>query len=204
MLKHDLLKQWFKEIIRGDRIETFIEEGDKSGTGHGGGKWDITERYHLYTDRYKYSISAKDRSKDDGYLGCVVSARKPRAGEDWTRGNDLPDGPFTRKTWEKIKNAIIKYELVELVDKIDYQPDEESDVNFCTECGTALGVEEDLTITYQQRIKERIWKDCKYCEGRGYLEEIVGYTTGGEQKLSYTCPNCVGAGKEPTDMVIYG
>jgi DnaJ-class molecular chaperone len=78
-----------------------------------------------------------------------------------------------------------------------------SKVKICPECGTALGMEE-ATISFESIDEKRIYKDCSYCEGRGYLEEIVGYTTGGEQKLSYTCPNCGGNGKEDTGMVIYG
>ena len=31
-------------------------------------------------------------SNESSYLGCVAQARKPRAGEDWTRGSDLADG----------------------------------------------------------------------------------------------------------------
>ena len=42
---------------------------------------------------------------------CTVETRKPRAGEDWHRGNDLSDGPLTREVLEQIKNAIIAYEL---------------------------------------------------------------------------------------------
>jgi len=50
----------------------------------------------------------------DNYLGCAAGTRKPRAGEDWTRGNDLSDGAFTYKTWRKIKNDIIAHELVKV------------------------------------------------------------------------------------------
>ena len=68
----------------------------------------------LYTQEHKYQIVAIDRRGEKGYLGCQVSTRKFRAGEDWLRGNDLPDGPFSRATWERILNAIIRYEIVEL------------------------------------------------------------------------------------------
>jgi hypothetical protein len=57
-------------------------------------------------------------------MGCVVSCRKPRAGEDWTRGNDLPDGAYCYETWIKIKNAIIKHELVKVAKKVRNVPDE--------------------------------------------------------------------------------
>ena len=46
------------------------------------------------------------------YLGCTAQSRKPRAGEDWTRGNDLPDGPFCKETFDAIVRAIVKYEAV--------------------------------------------------------------------------------------------
>ena len=61
----------------------------------------------IYTPDHCYCISAST----SGYLGCTAGTRKARAGEDWNRGNDLPDGPFNKRTWERIKNAIIGYEL---------------------------------------------------------------------------------------------
>lgn len=66
----------------------------------------------VFTDRYSYSISA-----GPNYLGCIMSARKARAGETWTRGSDLPDGKFSEETWQKIVLAIVSYELVELEGK---------------------------------------------------------------------------------------
>ncbi len=124
-VKHEILEQWFKEIVRGDKIDTFIETADQSGSDLPDGQWVTLKRYYFYTDRYKYCIVAKDRSKNDGYLGCMVSTRKARAGEKHNRGNDLPDGSFSRETWERIKNSIIKYELVQLSVKPNYQPDVE-------------------------------------------------------------------------------
>uniref|UniRef100_A0A6M3Y4J0 Uncharacterized protein n=1 Tax=viral metagenome TaxID=1070528 RepID=A0A6M3Y4J0_9ZZZZ len=50
-----------------------------------------------------------------GYLGCIAQTRKPRAGEDWNRGNDLADGIYHRGTWNNILNDIIAYELVKVV-----------------------------------------------------------------------------------------
>ena len=52
---------------------------------------------------------------DDGYLGCIASSRRWRAGEDWHRGSDLPDGPFTEETWRRVLAAIVSYELVDVV-----------------------------------------------------------------------------------------
>ena len=53
-----------------------------------------------------------------GYLGCIVSERKPRAGESWTRGNDLADGDFCEETWLAILRDIVKYEMVKIASKI--------------------------------------------------------------------------------------
>ena len=64
----------------------------------------------LYTDRTRYQIKVTNC-----YLGCTASSRKPRPGEDWTRGNDLPDGPFSKDTFYAILGAIVCYELKEVV-----------------------------------------------------------------------------------------
>lgn len=69
----------------------------------------------LYTERHSYSIVAEKKTKAErGYLGCVVSKRKPRAGEKHTRGSDLADGALTLETWNRILGDIVSYELVEL------------------------------------------------------------------------------------------
>ncbi len=50
----------------------------------------------------------------DDYLGCIASCRTQRPGENWTRGSDLPDGEFSRETFDEIIRAIVAYELVDL------------------------------------------------------------------------------------------
>ena len=114
-------KEWLKEIIPWEQIEKYVQfEGEcpedwnldtKNTSVH-------TERslsedrigIRIFTKDYVYQIGAKET-----YLGCISSNRKERAGEWWTRGSDLPDGKFNRETWEKIKNAIIRYELVKVM-----------------------------------------------------------------------------------------
>lgn len=121
LTKHIVLEHWFKEIIRGDSIKNFVEiiectcDGVTEACFKCGKK--NTKRYRFYTDTYIYAIVAIDSSEDDGYLGCTASTRKRRAGENWNRGNDLPDGKFIRETWDRIKNAIICYELIPLAPK---------------------------------------------------------------------------------------
>jgi len=69
----------------------------------------------FYTAENTYRITASVKSN---YLGCTVSTRKPRVGEWWDRGSDLPDGDFKYKTWKKIVNGIVSYEMKNLqIDK---------------------------------------------------------------------------------------
>jgi hypothetical protein len=111
------LMGWFKEITRYPHdTHKFIQVVEHEGIGNPTNPDENCERVvvYIYTDSHCYSIVAIDNFERDGYLGCQASTRKPNAGEDWVRGNDLPDGPFNRETWQKIKDAIIGYELVEL------------------------------------------------------------------------------------------
>ena len=66
-------------------------------------------RVLLFTERRSYFIRITS-----SYLGCQVSARTPRAGEDWTRGRDLTDGPPTKETWDAIVRDMLAFELVRL------------------------------------------------------------------------------------------
>ena len=73
-------------------------------------------KFRIYDDNRYYAIVCHTDTPD-GYLGCIMSSRKTRAGEDWTRGSDYPDGKFTIETWEEIKNSIIKRNLEALSDR---------------------------------------------------------------------------------------
>lgn len=99
----EIVKTWLNELLyRTNDIENHFQIEQKERSIH----------ISFYTKNNKYSLIAKET-----YLGCGVSSRKPRAGEDWTRGNDLPDGTFSQETWDRIKNAIISYELVKIAQK---------------------------------------------------------------------------------------
>jgi len=52
--------------------------------------------------------------KIGGYIGCIVSDRKPRAGEDWIRSSDLSDGDYCIETWYIILNDILCNEMVRI------------------------------------------------------------------------------------------
>ena len=104
--KMELLDQWLGELIFPGEVDDFVQTVRvyKDETQH-------LKEMCIYTNQFKYHIIASDRPDDEGYLGCQVSARKARAGEDWIRGNDLPDGDFNEDTWRKILYSIINYEL---------------------------------------------------------------------------------------------
>lgn len=119
------LKKWLTEICRWDKSDLFIQWLEETSSPD-----EYRAKVHIYTRDNEYRITAKDHKsatttygrpirspkpkESRTYLGCTVSCRKPRAGEGHTRGNDLPDGSFCRETWDKIKNAIIAYELVKI------------------------------------------------------------------------------------------
>lgn len=71
---------------------------------------------HFYTNDHCYTlnITKPDNSKPGGYLGCTVSTRKPRTGENWNRGNDLPDGEYSKGTFNSIVKGIVRYEMKDL------------------------------------------------------------------------------------------
>ena len=111
LFKGQVFQQWLEELVYPGKLDDFIQHVSGSNDPVKG-EWKMV--VGLYTKEHKYQIVAIDNQGEKGYLGCQVSTRTFRAGEDWLRGNDLPDGPFNRSTWERILNAIIRYEIVEL------------------------------------------------------------------------------------------
>lgn len=100
-------REWIQEICRWNNVKDFVHLSEYTFSP-------FYMKVLIYTREHKYCIIAKEKNDGNSYLGCVVDARKPRAGETWTRGNDLPDGKFCRETWERIKDSIIRYELVKI------------------------------------------------------------------------------------------
>ena len=121
--KQKLLDDWIAQLIFPGKVKDFVQDKKAYNSPEG----EYYREICFYTQEHRYTITAVDRPKDSGYLGCQVSCRKPRAGEDWTRGNDLPDGPFTKETWNTIVYSIVNYELVKL--SIYQKPDQIPDIN---------------------------------------------------------------------------
>lgn len=113
MATFDDLRSWMeRDISRFSNIKdhVIIRHGDLYDDGR--------DAMHIvfFTNDRRYSITAREGSaeKPNGYLGAMGQSRKPRAGEDWTRGNDLLDGPLTETMWYRILGDIISYELVKV------------------------------------------------------------------------------------------
>ena len=118
--------EWLKEICPWEKIREYVQFKGGIPEDWVKGKMglfnvDVRTKYdptvisiRIFTKDCMYNIVAKA-----DYLGCLTSNRKYRAGEDWTRGHDLPDGKFSYSTWQYIKLAILKNELVKVARPLD-------------------------------------------------------------------------------------
>lgn len=97
----DQFVSWLREVAT-DFSFVEVEEDGPDDTYFAAG---------FFTDTNHYRIDCHYR-KD--FLGCTAEGRKPRAGEKHARGNNLPHGPVSQKTWNSIVNAILKYETQDL------------------------------------------------------------------------------------------
>lgn len=102
------LKQWASKIGKHASIENVCFRSDQP---------DSKLHFYIYTDTNSYSIVGSVEDDGHTYLGCTASSRKPRAGEDWTRGSDLADGDLSLETWNSILGDIVAYELVRVYKK---------------------------------------------------------------------------------------
>lgn len=62
---------------------------------------------NIYTNEHRYTIVLTNQ-----YLGAFANCRKPYPGEEYTRGNDLGDGPNNIVTFISILLDIISYETI--------------------------------------------------------------------------------------------
>ena len=121
--KQKLLEEWVAQLIFPGKVGDFIQDTK----GYNSPEDEHFKEFCFYTEDNKYTITAIDRKKDDGFLCCGVTCRKYRPGEGYHRGNDLRDGSFTKETWDTIVHAIVSYELVKLSKY--KKPDQIPDIN---------------------------------------------------------------------------
>lgn len=112
------LKKWFHEDFRFSLWNENVQVARQEAYAKANSVWVARYDIILYTDSNSYRIGATieefDSIRTKTYLGCISSSRKPRAGEDWSRGNDLADGKFDKDTWKQIVADIVSYELVKV------------------------------------------------------------------------------------------
>ena len=70
----------------------------------------------FFTNNHEYRISCNAKSN---YMSGYVENRKPRPGENWTRGNDLPDGSFCKETFDSIIRRAFAYEIIAKVKRVE-------------------------------------------------------------------------------------
>lgn len=66
---------------------------------------------YMYSHKYEYRITLNPR-----YMGASASCRAKEPLEDWTRGQDLPDGEPNEDTLKRILYAILSQELIHFDD----------------------------------------------------------------------------------------
>ena len=110
------VKNWIKELLPyGEDFDKYVKVITDEAEGNAEGKFKHKLIVHIFTQsRLYYHIVAKDENDNTGYLGCQVGNSYCLAGEDHSRGRDLPDGPLSEETWRKIVNDIVRTELREL------------------------------------------------------------------------------------------
>ena len=106
---------WLKQIIRHGTVDSqvFITWS----TNYPDKDKEINYfRCLLFTENHKYTIYGHAPTKEHprGYLGCGGESLKPRPGEWWHRGNDLPDGDYSKETFDRIVRGIVAYEIKNL------------------------------------------------------------------------------------------
>lgn len=100
-------REWLKEICPWEKVEDYCQFMADSAAPE-------VIKVRIFSHVYRYTIIAKETVGNKTYLGCQVMRRKSLAGETYYKGADLPDGNFNRATWEKIKDAILGFELVKI------------------------------------------------------------------------------------------
>lgn len=82
----------------------------------------------IFTRTNKYRITAiEKKGRKKSYLGCIATARTPRAGEDWHRGSDLYDGLLTKDVWHRILADIVSHEMVRIAKGVEHTPQQEQE-----------------------------------------------------------------------------
>lgn len=208
-------KAWVKRDLGrfGDTRHRIETAGTSGACDDSGGHEEV--RIQIYTDRNVYTIRAVERwhisygaasAKSEhpqppankvyekGYLGCVVQSRKPRAGENWRRGNDLPDGALDQATWLRILAGIVSYEMVQV--HCNAVGDAWADIKAAWPIGEVFPEHSaDITASEirrrEQHLGEQGWKPVRAGSLRAHAQEAT---------LDEIAPSGLGEATEPSDF----
>lgn len=180
MLFQHLEEVWLQKLMRGQGIRhKFVQSTGGSGDEH-----EQKRRYMIFTNDRSYAINASIRDDGHTYLGCVMSKRKPEAGEDFTGGGDLPDGQFCHSTWLKIVYAILRCELVPLM----VRPTGEGTCESPPEEIPEEVIFEDVTPESEQPIDTVL--RCGKCQHTFKQWQYIKVRRNGHLAFGVECPNC--------------
>lgn len=120
------VEAWLRDrlVRHGRRSKVMIDRPPTQGAQ------DYAVRARLWTAINVYAIIVKPFSNHMGYMGCVVTSRAPRPGEDHTRGSDLADGDLGDETLGRILADIVHYEALDVAPRLAEVPVGEGEGEF--------------------------------------------------------------------------
>ena len=102
------LRDWLAEICPKGKPEDYCQIMADSAAPE-------VMKVRVFTHDYRYSIFVTEQGIDKmPMLACTASRRKSLAGLTQHLYADLVDGKFSRVTWDLIKAAILRFELVKI------------------------------------------------------------------------------------------
>ncbi|KKM82923.1 hypothetical protein LCGC14_1314580 [marine sediment metagenome] len=107
------LKTWFdRDLGRFAKWDTHILAEKPYAAGEIGKSEHVCYPFSFFTHTHKWRMVLINRAEPS--LMCNSDTRKPRAGEDWTRGRDMTEGPLNEETWRAFLAEIVSYEIIEI------------------------------------------------------------------------------------------
>ena len=155
MTEIEQLKSWMARDLFPLNVQIILDKPD-------------TFEVKIYTLINQYTIICRHyrgRQMTDNvhfYLACSASCRLCRPGEEWHRGNDLPDGKMCEDTWHRILAGIVRYESqyiqkgvtldawVEKTAKVPVATDAEAPTVSSPPVGVAIGQEPETYSRWQE------------------------------------------------------
>jgi len=125
----------------------------------------------FYTLLNEFHITATVKGD---YLGATQSNRRARASEDWDRGSDLSDGPFSFETWANILGDMLSCELENVVSDVMHNPEWQKYHGWTPRCEGGEGISEgEMEEKLQNQSEGALDSQISVWEGEGMENEKV-------------------------------